>query len=165
MLLFRRIQLRMIESVRLLSMHRPVRVRPTTESCLKHHNSSHFIFLVPGNYCVQPVKHGRLGGWHWRPWRGGTAQWEMIGKSNGDFLTCVHYQEIALTRCSFSICVSSSLCGFLLFLLHSSCFAATHYLTCSCWLFSFLSFVQFLSPFHPSTHPLAPFTPPSSRQA
>lgn len=60
--------------------------------------------------------------------------------------------------------MSSSLCGFLLFLLHSSCFAATHYLTCSCWLFSFLSFVPFLSPLHPSTLPLAPFTPPSSRQ-
>lgn len=47
MLLFRRIELMIIESLRLLSRHRPVRVRPTTESCLKHHNSSHFIFLVP----------------------------------------------------------------------------------------------------------------------
>lgn len=112
--------------------------------------SQQFTFHLSGscNYCVQPVKHGRLSGWHWRPWRGGTVRWEMIGKSNGDFLTRVRYQEIALTRCSFSICVSSSLCGFLLFLLHSSCFAATHYLTCSCWLFSFLSFVPFLSPLH-----------------
>lgn len=67
--------------------------------------SQQFTFHLSGscNYCVQPVKHGRLSGWHWRPWRGGTVRWEMIGKSNGDFLTRVRYQEIALTRCSFSI--------------------------------------------------------------
>lgn len=161
MLLFRRIQLMIIESLRLLSRPGPVRVRPSTSSVM-FKTSQQFTFHLSGscNYCVQPVKHGCLSGWHWRPWRGGTVRWEM-----SDFLTRVHYQEIALTRCSFSICVSSSLCGFLLFLLHSSCFAATHYLTCSCWLFSFLSFVPFLSPLHPSTLPLAPFTPPSSRQA
>lgn len=62
MLLFRRIELMITESLRLLSRHRPVRVRPTTESCLKHHNSSHFIFLVPA---ITVFSLWNTAAWHW----------------------------------------------------------------------------------------------------
>lgn len=123
------------DNFHLLSKHRPVQLQPVTAVMFK---TSLFVSVVPGNYHAQPVTHGHLARWHRRAQQGGTL-------TMGDDWIGWLAQLRSLNQPAVAF---SWVCGFLVCFV-PSCFATTHYLPHTCWLFILPSFVPFLSPCSP----------------